>query len=174
LTLLTTRTLKPTLSAHTPTPYPAVPPSFLFASNATPSPGEFEVIVWGEEITQDLSIPVEAWPKCDCLISFTSSGFPLTRVEEYVALRKPYCINDVTKQSVFNNRHTTYLLLEMYKIPTFRRIYADRRNGRQVRVVETDDCIEIDGQKMRKPIVEKPFDGSDHNIFIYYSKAQVI
>jgi len=134
--------------------------------------GDFQIEIWGEEIVQDERIPVADWPICDCLIAFTSSGFPLDRVKEYVKLRKPYCINDVSTQDIFNNRMMLYEVLEKYGIPTFRHIYADRRDGRKVEVKEMDDYIELDGKRMRKPLVEKPFEGNDHNIYIYYSKAQ--
>ncbi len=134
--------------------------------------GDFEVLVWGEEVVQNEEIEVEEWPLCDCLIAFTSKGFPLTRVKEYVQLRKPFCINDVFTQDIFNNRRMTYEVLEKYGIRSFRRLYADRRGGNKVDVKETDDYIEIDGHRMKKPIVEKPFDGNDHNIYIYYSQSQ--
>lgn len=134
--------------------------------------GEFEIVVWGEEIAQDPEVPVSSWPRCDCLIAFTSSGFPLDRVKEYVKLRKPYCINDVFTQDIFNHRMALYELLEKNGIPTFRHIYADRRNGNDVKVTDTDDYIELDGKRMKKPVVEKPFDANDHNIHIYYSKSQ--
>jgi len=134
--------------------------------------GDFEIVIWGEEITEDQSIPVKDWPVCDCLIAFTSSGFPIRRVKEYVRLRRPYCINDVYTQDIFENRMELYELLEKYGIPTFRHIYADRRGGKTVQVKETDDYIELDGRRMRKPLVEKPFDGGDHNIHIYFSRAQ--
>lgn len=35
-------------------------------------------------------------------------------------------------------------------------------------VQQFDDYITINGIKLNKPIVEKPFDAEDHNIFIYY------
>lgn len=38
---------------------------------------------------------------------------------------------------------------------------------------EGGDTLEIDGQKLRKPFVEKPVDANDHNIYIYYSGGGV-
>jgi len=35
-------------------------------------------------------------------------------------------------------------------------------------IEEFDDYIVIDGNKIKKPIIEKPFDAEDHNINIYY------
>ncbi|GAB5367519.1 hypothetical protein AAMO2058_001237400 [Amorphochlora amoebiformis] len=134
--------------------------------------GEFDIVVWGEETVLDEKIPIEEWPVCDCLIAFASSGFPIKRVQDYVQLRQPFCINNVFTQDIFENRMMTYELLEKYGIPTFRHIYADRRNGKKVNVKETDDYIELDGYRMKKPFVEKPFEGSNHNIYIYYSKEQ--
>ena len=35
-------------------------------------------------------------------------------------------------------------------------------------IEEFEDYVVIDGQKLRKPFVEKPMDAEDHNIWIYY------
>ena len=35
-------------------------------------------------------------------------------------------------------------------------------------LIEYDDHIEYKGQKLNKPFIEKPFNGDDHNIYIYY------
>jgi len=35
-------------------------------------------------------------------------------------------------------------------------------------LIELDDHIEYKGKKLYKPFVEKPFNGDDHNIYIYY------
>jgi hypothetical protein len=53
--------------------------------------GEFDIHIFGDRLMLDTNIPVEQWPRCHCLISFASAGFPLAKVIEYVRLRKPFC-----------------------------------------------------------------------------------
>lgn len=38
-------------------------------------------------------------------------------------------------------------------------------------VEEFDDYIVIDGVQLKKPLLEKPYDGDDHNIIIYYGRS---
>ncbi len=91
---------------------------------------------------------------------------------DYVRLRKPFCVNDIPSQTVLENRFDIYAILEKANIPTPKHLYVDRTNNPFTRVVEHPDWIEIEGVRMEKPLVEKPYDGEDHNIYIYYGSAQ--
>ncbi len=45
-----------------------------------------------------LNASIEEWPKCDCLISFYSKDFPLSKAEAYAKRYNPFLINDLEKQ----------------------------------------------------------------------------
>ncbi|CDR43295.1 CYFA0S11e03444g1_1 [Cyberlindnera fabianii] len=154
--------------------------------------GEFETVIFGDKVILDES--VENWPTCDFLISFFSKGFPLDKAINYVKLRKPYIINDLVMQKALWDRRLCLWLLDAAGVPTPQRLEISRDGGPRlddelkaklkeqgVDVQPTkepnwemidEDTIEVDGKTLSKPFVEKPVDGEDHNVYIYYSKKE--
>lgn len=150
--------------------------------------GQFTTIIFGDKVILDED--VETWPTCDFLISFFSKGFPLDKSIAYVKLRKPFIINDLILQKVLWDRRLCLQILQAAKIPTPFRLMITRDGGPKVdrdldeklkemgvtinHVDEPawkmldDDTLEVNGIVMKKPFVEKPVDGEDHNVYIYY------
>ncbi|THH02770.1 hypothetical protein EW026_g168 [Hermanssonia centrifuga] len=153
--------------------------------------GAIDVKVFGDKVILDED--VENWPRCDVLISFFSTDFPLDKAISYVKLRQPSCINDLPPQALLWDRRLVGAVLDHLGVPTPRRLEASRDGGPKVdeelRVLmkkhiglslggfqvtpevtlsEDGDSIIIDGQIMRKPFVEKPVSGEDHNVYIYF------
>lgn len=150
--------------------------------------GEFETVIFGDKVILDEKI--ENWPTCDFLISFFSSGFPLDKAISYVKLRKPFTINDLMMQKVLWDRRLCLEVLAAANVPTPPRLEISRDGGPRVDdelrakllgkgvdvqpikppkwKMVNDDTLEVDGKVMVKPFVEKPVDGEDHNINIYY------
>ena len=133
--------------------------------------GEFKIIVFGDETI--LSKPVEEWPVVQCLLSWHSKGFPLTKAQSYVKLRRPYLINDVFAQDILLDRRRVYQRLAEAGIPVPHHIVVDRDgiSGDQEDpegFIEGEDFVELDGLRINKPFVEKPASGEDHNVYIYY------
>ena len=71
---------------------------------------EFKVVYFGNDTL--LNQPVEEWPLCEALIAFYSTGFPLQKAQEYVALRRPLVFNDLQKQELLFDRRETYRILQ--------------------------------------------------------------
>ncbi|KAJ6262892.1 Inositol hexakisphosphate [Drechslerella dactyloides] len=160
---------------------------------------EFEIVIFGDKVILDED--VENWPTCDFLISFFSSGFPLDKAIRYVALRKPFCINSLPMQKVLWDRRLVLRILDSIKVPTPKRLEISRDGGPHLSpdaaaallehtglklppsgdpawkppsTVELldEDTLSVDGVTLKKPFVEKPVNGEDHNVRVYYSKAQ--
>ncbi|XP_019442629.1 PREDICTED: inositol hexakisphosphate and diphosphoinositol-pentakisphosphate kinase-like isoform X2 [Lupinus angustifolius] len=133
--------------------------------------GEFEVIHFGDKVI--LEEPVESWPICDCLIAFYSSGYPLEKAEAYAALRKPFLVNELEPQHLLHDRRKVYEHLEMFGIPVPRYALVIREfpNQELDYFIEEEDFVEVHGTRFWKPFVEKPIDGDNHSIMIYYPSS---
>ena len=155
------------------------------------SMGDFEVIVFGDKVILDED--VDTWPIVDVLISFFSTGFPLEKAIQYVNLRKPVCVNDLSMQTVLWDRRAVLRILAAAGVPTPPSVSADRDGGPQLdaqivneikKQLDLDlgvrhppasvqlldhDVLQVNGETIRKPYVEKPVSGEDHNIHIYFS-----
>ncbi|KAI0939291.1 hypothetical protein AcW1_004373 [Taiwanofungus camphoratus] len=153
--------------------------------------GAIEVKVFGDKVILDED--VENWPRCDVLISFFSTDFPLDKAISYVKLRNPFCINDLHPQALLWDRRLVGSVLDHLNVPTPKRLEVSRDGGPkvddelrdimkqnigielggfqvtpEVSMREDGNAIIIDGQAMEKPFVEKPVSGEDHNVYIYY------
>lgn len=154
--------------------------------------GEFETVIFGDKVILDESI--EHWPTCDFLISFFSTGFPLQKAIQYAELRRPYLVNDLEMQKILWDRRLVLYLLDSCKVESPERVILSRDGGPRVddRVkqklathgvnltheeeitceLEDYDTLKFsNGRTLKKPYVEKPVDGEDHNIYVYYDKA---
>ena len=156
--------------------------------------GDFETVIFGDKVILDEAI--ENWPTCDFLISFFSTGFPLDKAIAYANYRKPFLLNDLVLQKSLWDRRLVLSVLNHAQVPTPERLEISRDGGPQVnkdlhaKLVEVgvpeskiqlltnqpepdwrmldEDTLFVDGKTIRKPYVEKPVDGEDHNVYIYY------
>jgi inositol hexakisphosphate/diphosphoinositol-pentakisphosphate kinase len=135
--------------------------------------GEFDITIMTDK--QILEEPQEEWPDCDALISFHSDGFPLTKAIAFAQRTKTLQVNHLDSQVAMLDRRRVYEILIHQQIPIPKHAFCNRDGWNGVTedsvLFEADDYIEIDGQRINKPFVEKPNDSEDHNIYIYYPMA---
>jgi inositol-hexakisphosphate/diphosphoinositol-pentakisphosphate 1-kinase len=151
------------------------------------------VLFWSQGNLLTMYPDVENWPRCDVLISFFSTDFPLDKAISYVKLRDPLCINELIPQALLWDRRLVGHVLDHLKVPTPNRLEVSRDGGPRIDDVlrehmkkklgielggfqvtpevtlrEDGDAVIIDGRVMEKPFVEKPVSGEDHNVYIYF------
>jgi len=128
---------------------------------------QFEIVIFGDECI--LHQPVESWPVVEALITFYSNHFPTQKALDYVKLRKPYMINDLEMGEILKDRRKVYELLESQGIDVPLHVFCNRDDPSVINVVEEfDEYIVVNGVQINKPLVEKPIDAENHNIYIYY------
>lgn len=129
-----------------------------------------------------LSKPVSEWPDCDALISFYSSGFPLDKAAQYVELaRHRLCnVNELGPQRWLLDRRLVFDVLRACGVKTPPHLVISR-DGLPSKPLNTSpsppyrppslslngDFLEVNGSTIKKPFVEKPVDGENHNVFVY-------
>ncbi|EIE79258.1 hypothetical protein RO3G_03963 [Rhizopus delemar RA 99-880] len=144
--------------------------------------GDFEIIIFGDKTILD------------------EDGFPLNKAIEYTKLRKPYCVNNVIMQALLWDRRVVLSILDAIGVPTPPRLVISRDGGAKVdpeaaatfksctgmdmdRVLARyatdtnsifvgDHFIEVNNERLEKTFIEKPVNGEDHNINIYYSQKR--
>ena len=70
--------------------------------------------------------PIEEWPRCDALLAFYSTGFPLKKAIEYCKKYKPYALNSLDEQLLLLDRRMMYDKLREADIPVPRNEYLSR------------------------------------------------
>ena len=125
----------------------------------------FEIVIFGDDCI--LNTPVEDWPVVEVLIAFYSTNYPLAKAVEYVKLRNPYMINDLEMDATLKDRRKVYDLLQKQGIDVPFHVILDRDIADTPNVVEEfDEYIVVNGVTVNKPLVEKPVDAEDHNIYV--------
>jgi len=117
----------------------------------------------------------------------------------YVTLRKPYCVNNVFLQELLLDRRLVLKVLDCISVPTpfsfisqinedlpnvspevVRQVRSSLRLDLSCQSFESDaqvarmidrETIKCGGKILKKPFVEKPVSGEDHNINIYYTNG---
>jgi glutathione synthase/RimK-type ligase-like ATP-grasp enzyme len=127
----------------------------------------FDITIFGDDCI--LNKPVQEWPVVEVLIAFYSTNYPTEKALEYVKLRKPFMLNDLEKDEILKDRRRIYELLQKEGINVPVHVYCERDDSDKTNVVEEfDEYIVVNGVQINKPLVEKPVDAEDHNIYIYY------
>jgi len=68
----------------------------------------------------------------DVLIAFFSKGYPLEKAQQYVALRKPFLINNLEEQKLLQDRRRVYDRLQASGIDVPRHVSEKKRSLERV------------------------------------------
>jgi inositol hexakisphosphate/diphosphoinositol-pentakisphosphate kinase len=80
-------------------------------------------------------------------------------------------VNDLHGQKLLLDRRLVYDRLQKLDIPVPRHVCLNRDKVPASRYRQGEDWIEVDGNRVEKPFVEKPVHAEDHNLYIYYSST---
>ncbi|KHG11412.1 ppip5k2 [Gossypium arboreum] len=88
-------------------------------------------------------------------------------------IERPFLVNELEPQHLLHDRRKVYERLEMFGISVPRYALVNREEPYQELdyFIEDEDYVEVHGNRFWKPFVEKPVDGDDHSIMIYYPSS---
>lgn len=113
----------------------------------------------------------ELWPPCDILWTLWSSDLPLEKLKAYVDRVEPMELNEVTGLLDLRDRSKTLRECVKWGIPVPRFLQCDRDGSLEPSIIDHEDYILIDGQRLDKPFVEKPIRSVDRDIYVYYPRS---
>jgi len=99
----------------------------------------FEIVIFGDECI--LTKPIEEWPVVEVLIAFYSTRFPSHKALQYVALRKPFMVNDLEMDAVLKDRRKVYKILQQQGIDVPFHALCDRDDPNKVNIIEEFDEV---------------------------------
>mmetsp|Transcript_7772 Transcript_7772/g.10981 ORF Transcript_7772/g.10981 Transcript_7772/m.10981 type:complete len:154 (+) Transcript_7772:502-963(+) len=90
---------------------------------------EIEILRFNDEMLKKK--PIEEWIRCDVLIAFYSTGFPLAKAIEYVKRYKPVMINDLQVQHELWDRVKVLDKLRKIEVPVAKSyvVYRGPKHG---------------------------------------------
>ncbi|OLY84863.1 Inositol hexakisphosphate and diphosphoinositol-pentakisphosphate kinase [Smittium mucronatum] len=111
--------------------------------------GKYKIIVFGDKTI--LNEDIENWPRCDFLIAFYSTDFPLEKAYEYSKRYHPYLLNSILLQYLLFDRRIVLGFLNKIGVDTPYRLVAQRDGGPKL-FKPTSDFI---SQKYNLVLTEK-------------------
>jgi inositol hexakisphosphate/diphosphoinositol-pentakisphosphate kinase len=124
----------------------------------------------------------------------------LDKAISYVLLRRPYCVNDLQMQMILWDRRLVLRVLDAVHVPAPKRLVVSRDGGpymspelaqhlenrtgvkvlphgewkvpQRFELSEDGETLIVDSKTLKKPFVEKPTSGEDHNINIYFANGK--
>jgi len=137
---------------------------------------DVEAFEFNVETLQFYDVP--SWPRCDAFLCLDrDSNYPnrtqvLARIDQYIALHKPFILNPQPLREKLRSRSWIYRRLNSIGIQTPE--YAIYDPLSTIRVVREDrkDSVKIGKHVIKRPFIEKPIKTDSHDIVIYHANGK--
>lgn len=116
-------------------------------------------------------------PGCDALLVLWSQFFHgayesrLTDIAKQILSSGGIVLNDVPHLVEMQDRRWLLRQMKELGVPAPEYVECSRDGGNDPSLQEHDDYIEVAGQRIHKPFVEKPIDRRDRAIYVYFPKV---
>ena len=98
---------------------------------------EIEILRFNDKML--LHMPIEEWLRCDVLIGFYSTGFPLQKAIEYVKKYEPKMINDLSVQHILWDRTKVLDTLRKIEVPVAKSFAVYRGGQHELTQAEIEE-----------------------------------